>query len=241
MTFVSHFTRTLLAKSARWGRVDCRSDSRHGGCEHSSDERREDGCFNFHLNSVYVESSDGVLGTSGTDKHYISKVYLYGRDHTGQTARIRVWTEFAAIGHPGRAQADALAVHVAHDLLRHAIRPIISSIGLGPVDSRCYPEIDPFRFDFSYIHRKPRPLRRDNDLLHDVCELTAVFWRGEKELWATASTQGKFRARMKRREREHLLIKQCEALFESAASLEPEELASQMVSAPDGSTDATCF
>lgn len=205
------------------------------------DERQGARYFSFHLNSVYVDGSDGVVGDNGTSRHYNSVVLLYGRDNTGEDTRIRVWTEFAAIGHPARSEADRLAVRVAHDLLRNAIRPIILSIGLNPVDSRWYPKIDPFRFDFSYVHKKPRPVRRDNGMLRDVCELTSVFWRGDNELWATASTQGQFSANMKKAQREYMLTERCKALFESAANLEPEYLLARIAPAPEGVTDTTCF
>jgi hypothetical protein len=186
--------------------------------------------------------------------HYV--VFLFFRDSRGNLSRIRTWCEFSVIGRLAKLQTlDEMAIRETRDLMRNGIMKNakrLETVWDGG-DDRVAKTLDEdhttgtefgkvvseneFCFDHGYWSAQHERQRADR--IYTCRPLTAVFWRGPNELWATASAVQDFRPDTAACDRNRAVGQRSIQLFRVAASLCVEEMIAQISQQPAGSTEVT--
>lgn len=213
----------------------------------------------LELVSVYLERDFNALKNhDGTSPivlgGYLYVVFLYFRDAKGNPARIRCWCEFSTNApEKNVAQLDAFALAATRDLLRDAIVPAFEMLELlwdhgqdAVNELHGWDEMAAWKatnkltfgeFRFSYGYCTDR-FEREKDGEISACQaLTAVFYRGGNEIWATASAGLQFSPQTARCERDFATYQRSKQVFGYAAGLSLEQLVSKVSEKPAGGTD----
>ncbi|WP_390478695.1 hypothetical protein [Altererythrobacter sp. MTPC7] len=201
-----------------------------------------------------LEAHDQHIPIGPGRYHYV--VFLFFRDSHGNLSRIRTWCEFIVVGRLGKLQTlDEMAIRETRDLMRNGIMKNAKRLETlwDGGDDRGAKTLDEDRttgtefgkvvseneFCFDHGYWSAQYERQRADRIYTCRPLTAVFWRGPNELWATASAVQDFRPDTAACDRNRAASQRSMQLFRVAASLCVEEMITHISEQPAGSTEVT--